>query len=54
MANTSVTNTLVVPKEERVAVVTGLADGCTYNVSAARVRGVTAGTAASLTVTTGR
>ncbi|KAM8751980.1 phosphatidylinositol phosphatase PTPRQ [Acanthopagrus schlegelii] len=52
VANTSVTNTLVVPKEERVAVVTGLVDGCTYNVSAARVRGVTAGTAASLTVTT--
>lgn len=54
VANSSVTNTLIVPKEDRVALVTGLVDGCTYNVSAARVRGVTAGTAASLTVTTGR
>ncbi|XP_037623294.1 phosphatidylinositol phosphatase PTPRQ isoform X2 [Sebastes umbrosus] len=52
VANTSVTNTLTVPKEERVAVVTGLVDGCSYNVSAERVRGVTAGSAASLTVTT--
>lgn len=54
VANSSVTNTLIVPKEDRVALVTGLVDGCTYNVSAVRVRGVTAGTAASLTVTTGR
>lgn len=53
VANTSVTNALTIPKEERVAVVTGLADGCSYNVSAERVRGVTAGSAASLTVTTG-
>ncbi|XP_070763484.1 phosphatidylinositol phosphatase PTPRQ [Enoplosus armatus] len=52
VANTSVTNALTVPKEERVAVVTGLVDGCSYNVSAERVRGVTAGSAASLTVTT--
>lgn len=54
VANTSVTKTLTVAKEERVAVVTGLVDGCSYNVSAARVRGVTAGSAAFLTVTTGR
>ena len=54
VANTSVTNTLTVAKEERVAVVTGLVDGCSYNVSAERVRGVTAGSAAFLTVTTGR
>ncbi|XP_039664458.1 phosphatidylinositol phosphatase PTPRQ isoform X3 [Perca fluviatilis] len=52
VANTSVTNTLTVAKEERVAVVTGLVDGCSYNVSAERVRGVTAGSAAFLTVTT--
>ncbi|XP_026167786.1 phosphatidylinositol phosphatase PTPRQ isoform X3 [Mastacembelus armatus] len=52
VANSSVTNTLIIPKEERVAVVTGLVDGCSYNVSAERVRGVTAGSAASLTVTT--
>lgn len=54
VANASVTNTLTVPKEEQVAVVTGLVDGCSYNVSAERVRGVTAGSAASLSVTTGR
>ncbi|XP_056272982.1 phosphatidylinositol phosphatase PTPRQ [Pseudoliparis swirei] len=52
VANTSGTNTHTVPKEERVAVVTGLVDGCSYNVSAERVRGVTVGRAASLTVTT--
>ncbi|XP_042351374.1 phosphatidylinositol phosphatase PTPRQ [Plectropomus leopardus] len=52
VANTSVTNTLIVPKEERVAVVTGLLDGCSYNLSAERVRGVTVGSAASLTITT--
>ncbi|XP_040894486.1 phosphatidylinositol phosphatase PTPRQ [Toxotes jaculatrix] len=52
VANTSVTNTLTIPKEEQVAVVTGLVGGCSYNVSAERVRGVTAGSAASLTVTT--
>ncbi|XP_049430343.1 phosphatidylinositol phosphatase PTPRQ isoform X2 [Epinephelus fuscoguttatus] len=54
VANASVTNTLTVPKEEWVAVVTGLVDGCSYNVSAERVRGMTAGSAASLTVTTAR
>lgn len=54
VANTSITNTLIIPKEERVAVVTGLVDGCSYNVSAERVRGETAGSAAVLTVTTGR
>ncbi|XP_078113021.1 phosphatidylinositol phosphatase PTPRQ [Sander vitreus] len=52
VANTSVTKTLTLNKDERVAVVTGLVDGCSYNVSAARVRGVTAGSAAFLTVTT--
>lgn len=54
VANQSVTNTLTIPKEKQVAVVTGLVDGCSYNVSAERVKGVTAGSAASLTVTTGR
>ncbi|XP_031716794.1 phosphatidylinositol phosphatase PTPRQ [Anarrhichthys ocellatus] len=53
VANTSGTTTHTVPKEEQVAVVTGLVDGCSYNVSAERVRGVTAGSAAFLTVTTG-
>uniref|UniRef100_UPI0037E94576 phosphatidylinositol phosphatase PTPRQ n=1 Tax=Semicossyphus pulcher TaxID=241346 RepID=UPI0037E94576 len=52
VSNTSATNTLTVPKEERVAVVTGLVGGCSYNVSAERVRGGTAGKAAFLTVTT--
>lgn len=54
VVNTSVTNTLTVPREKRVAVFTGLADGCSYNVSAERVRGVKAGSAVFLTVTTGR
>lgn len=54
VANNSVTTTFTIPKEERVAVVTGLVDGCSYNVSAERVRGLKAGSAASLTVTTGR
>lgn len=54
VSNTSATNTLTIPKEERVAVVTGLVDGCSYNVSAERVRGMTVGSAASLSVTTGR
>lgn len=54
VTNTSGTTTHTVPKEERVAVVTGLVDGCSYNVSAERVRGVSAGIAASLTVTVGR
>lgn len=54
VANASVTNTFAVPREEQGAVVTGLVEGCSYNVSAERVRGVTAGSAASLTVTTGR
>uniref|UniRef100_A0A3Q1AUA6 Protein-tyrosine-phosphatase n=1 Tax=Amphiprion ocellaris TaxID=80972 RepID=A0A3Q1AUA6_AMPOC len=52
VTNTSVTNTITIPKEERVAVVTGLLDGCSYNVSAERVRGETTGVAAFLTVTT--
>lgn len=54
LANALLTNTLIIPKEERVATFTGLVDGCTYNVSAERVRGVTAGSATFLTVTTGR
>lgn len=54
LVNALFTNTLIVPKEERVTTFTGLVDGCIYNVSAERVRGVTAGSAASLTVTTGR
>lgn len=54
VANTSATNTLTIPREKRVAVVTGLVDGCSYNVSAERVRGMTVGSAASLSVTTGR
>ncbi|KAM9807812.1 phosphatidylinositol phosphatase PTPRQ [Neosynchiropus ocellatus] len=53
VANTSVTNTLTIPKEERVAVVTGLLDGCSYNISAVRARGVTAGSVDFLSVTTG-
>lgn len=53
VTNTSVNNTLVIPKKERVAVVTGLVEGCTYNVSVERVRGGTAGSAASLRVSTG-
>ncbi|XP_078139181.1 phosphatidylinositol phosphatase PTPRQ [Centroberyx gerrardi] len=52
VANASVTHTLTVPKEERLAMVTGLVAGCSYNVSAERVRGVLAGSAAFLTVTT--
>ncbi|XP_075894107.1 phosphatidylinositol phosphatase PTPRQ isoform X3 [Nelusetta ayraudi] len=52
LANASVERTLAVAKEERVAVFTGLLDGCTYNVSAERVRGLTAGSAAFLTATT--
>ncbi|XP_041854149.1 phosphatidylinositol phosphatase PTPRQ [Melanotaenia boesemani] len=52
VANASVTKTLTIPKEEQVAVVTGLLDGCSYNLTAERVRGVAAGNAAFLTVTT--
>ncbi|KAM4572267.1 phosphatidylinositol phosphatase PTPRQ-like isoform 3-T3 [Odontesthes bonariensis] len=52
VTNASVTKTLITPKEERAAVVTGLLDGCSYNVSTERVRGLTAGKAAFLTVTT--
>lgn len=54
VTNASITYTLIVPKGEQVAVVTGLMDGCSYNVSTERVRGRTAGSAAFLTVTTGR
>ncbi|XP_047246635.1 phosphatidylinositol phosphatase PTPRQ [Girardinichthys multiradiatus] len=52
VANTSVTKTLTIPKEELVAVVTDLLDGCSYNVSVERVRGVRAGSASFLTITT--
>ncbi|XP_014873798.1 phosphatidylinositol phosphatase PTPRQ isoform X2 [Poecilia latipinna] len=52
VAGASITQTLIIPKGEQVAVVTGLLDGCSYNVSAKRVRGETAGSAAFLTVTT--
>ncbi|XP_038124665.1 phosphatidylinositol phosphatase PTPRQ [Cyprinodon tularosa] len=52
VANLTVTKVLTIPKEVQVAVVTGLLDGCSYNVSAERVRGVTAESAAFLTVTT--
>ncbi|XP_056138465.1 phosphatidylinositol phosphatase PTPRQ [Lampris incognitus] len=52
VANASDTYVLTVPKEERICVATGLLGGCSYNVSAERVRGLEAGDAASLTVTT--
>ncbi|KAF7224525.1 receptor type Q [Nothobranchius furzeri] len=52
VTNASVTKTLTVPKEECAVVVTGLLDGCSYNVSTERVRGVRTGSAAFLTVTT--
>ncbi|KAF3688867.1 Phosphatidylinositol phosphatase PTPRQ [Channa argus] len=53
VANASVTNTLIVPKEEEVAVVTGLVDGCSYNMSAERadVVSVSSGTQYTVTVT---
>lgn len=54
VTNTSVVTTLTIPKERRVAVVTGLLGGCSYNVSVERVKGVTAGRPAFLTVTTGK
>lgn len=53
VANSSATSALVIPKEERVAVVTGLAEGCAYNVTVERVRGAAAGSGASLRVSTG-
>ncbi|KAM4618263.1 phosphatidylinositol phosphatase PTPRQ [Polymixia lowei] len=52
LANALALRTLTVPKEERVAVVTGLRDGCSYNVSVERARGAVTGSAAFLTVTT--
>ncbi|XP_008410634.1 phosphatidylinositol phosphatase PTPRQ isoform X3 [Poecilia reticulata] len=52
VAGASITQTLIIPKGEQVAVVTGLLDGCSYTVSAKRVRRETAGSAAFLTVTT--
>ncbi|KAM7396652.1 hypothetical protein PAMP_019678 [Pampus punctatissimus] len=53
VANTSFTNTLTIPKEEQVAMVTGLVDGCSYNVSAERadVISVSPGTQYTVTVT---
>nr|XP_004553306.2 phosphatidylinositol phosphatase PTPRQ isoform X5 [Maylandia zebra] len=52
VTNTLVTSTLTIPKEKQVAVVTGLLGGCSYNVTVERVKGVTAGRSAFLTVTT--
>ncbi|CAB1422352.1 unnamed protein product, partial [Pleuronectes platessa] len=52
VSGTSDTRSLTVPREQQVALVTGLLDGCSYNVSVERVRGVTAGSPAHLTVTT--
>lgn len=54
VTNTLVTSTLTIPKEKQVAVVTGLLGGCSYNVTVERVKGVTAGRSAFLTVTTGK
>lgn len=54
VANTSVTSVIIIPKDEQAAVITGLVAGCSYNVSAERVRRLSAGSAAFLTVTTGR
>ncbi|KAM7414498.1 hypothetical protein PAMA_019354 [Pampus argenteus] len=53
VANTSFKNTLTIPKEEQVAVVTGLVDGCSYNVRAERadVISVSPGTQYTVTVT---
>ncbi|XP_055078550.1 phosphatidylinositol phosphatase PTPRQ [Periophthalmus magnuspinnatus] len=52
VANASVTSTWSTLKEEPVAMVAGLQDGCTYNLSVERVRGAHVGRAASLTVST--
>ncbi|KAF6738160.1 Phosphatidylinositol phosphatase PTPRQ [Oryzias melastigma] len=52
VSNSSFRKTLIVPKEEQVASVSGLLDGCSYNVSAERAKGLMAGNAAFLTVTT--
>ncbi|XP_023811637.1 phosphatidylinositol phosphatase PTPRQ isoform X3 [Oryzias latipes] len=52
VSNSSFKKTLRVPKEEQVALVTGLLDGCSYNVSAERVKGLMAGNTAFLPVTT--
>lgn len=54
VSNSSFRKTLIVPKEEQVASVSGLLDGCSYNVSTERAKGLMAGNAAFLTVTTGR
>lgn len=54
LTRASAKRTLEVAKEQRAAVFAGLLDGCAYNVSAERVRGLTAGSATSLTATTGR
>nr|XP_029524895.1 phosphatidylinositol phosphatase PTPRQ-like [Oncorhynchus nerka] len=50
--NGSQAHTIEVSKERQVATVTGLRDGCMYNMSVERIRRGEAGTAASLTVTT--
>ncbi|XP_071272815.1 phosphatidylinositol phosphatase PTPRQ [Salvelinus alpinus] len=52
VGNGSQTHTIEVSKERQVATVTGLRDGCMYNMSVERIRRGEAGTAASLTVTT--
>ncbi|KAJ8003131.1 hypothetical protein DPEC_G00166190 [Dallia pectoralis] len=51
--NGSHTHTLKVSSEMQVATVTGLKDGCSYNISVKRIRQRVAGAAASLTITTG-
>ncbi|XP_072290555.1 phosphatidylinositol phosphatase PTPRQ [Eucyclogobius newberryi] len=50
VANASVTSTFSIQKEKRVAMVAGLQDGCTYNLSVERVKGEHVGSAASLRV----
>ncbi|XP_052321812.1 phosphatidylinositol phosphatase PTPRQ isoform X2 [Oncorhynchus keta] len=52
VGNGSQAHTIEVSKERQVATVTGLRDGCMYNMSVERIRRGEAGTAASLTVTT--
>ncbi|XP_038872833.1 phosphatidylinositol phosphatase PTPRQ [Salvelinus namaycush] len=52
VGNGSQTHTIEVSKERQVATVTGLRDGCMYNMSVERIRRGEAGRAASLTVTT--
>ncbi|KAJ8402413.1 hypothetical protein AAFF_G00369020 [Aldrovandia affinis] len=53
VANASVERELNVSRENLAYAVSGLQDGCTYNVTVDRVRSGVRGVAASLTVTTG-